>query len=328
MSIHEIETVGKHYDRRATGSDLHDANMEMIGDILLSRLRASEWEQQTGKREGKFRKNAYLSLSRSILAQDPESTGASSGLWPTGRNTRFFADRLTRVRVDSPRLEIPNDGAFVSGAGTREQGDDKPEQTDINLEVQEVNLRSVSSWKDFTDESLEDFGSGLRGMFSKSLLQAVLMKIDEQIIAGDGIAPNVLGIRNWSGISSQSKSSDTVLVATSRAAEQIFTAGYRPDLILMHPADWQSVVTTAAVDPFAVGSKLLGIDVFVTEASPSGFPTVIDSTAVYFLDRSPLTLMASKTNDDNFLMNRTTLRAEQRVAVAITDVAAVCKIVA
>lgn len=323
----EIPELGRRADNRIADSDLQHATILTIKDILFSRFKDAEWQQHLAKSEGKFYKSAFLSLSRATLAFEGDSAGIQPGLWPTVRNTRFFADRLPRLKVDFPRLEIPNDGALVSDAATREQNDDKPEQS-VALEQQEIYLRSISAYKTVTNESLEDFGKGLEGTLIKTLLQAVMMRIDAQLIAGDGVDTNVLGVRNWTGIDSQSKGADATLLAAAKAAEKVYQAGYTPDLLLINPADWLAAVTTAAVDPFAVGNKLLGLNVCVSEASPSGLPTVMDTSAVYFLERSPITLMMSKTNEDNFIMNLTTLRAEQRVAVAITDVAAVCKVVA
>lgn len=305
---------------------MQDVNAEMIAHFLLSEFRAAEWEQRGSGGEGALHRNARISLSRSTLALQGGSEGIQSGLWPTVRNTRFFADRLPRQKVDFHHVLVPNDGALVSEAATRTENDDIAEQS-IDLEQQEIYLRSISAFKTVTDETVEDF-DGLRTMLVKSLLQSVMMRIDAQIIAGDGSEPNVLGVRNWTGISSQSKSIDTTLVAAAKAAERVYSAGYSPNLLLIHPADWLAAVTTAAVDPFAVGQKLFGIDVFISEASPSGLPTVMDTSGVYFLERSPINLMMSKTNEDNYIMNMCTFRAEQRVAVAVTDVGAVCKVVA
>lgn len=272
-------------------------------------------------------RSAMMTLSRSSLALQGESAAVSSGLWPAVRNTRFFADRLSRLKVEFHHLQVPADGAFVSDAAARLEGDDIIEQG-LDLAPTEIFVRSVSAYKTVTKETVEDFGNGIQGVLIQSLLQAVMMRIDAQIIAGDGIEPNVLGVRNWTGISSQSKSSDTTLVAAAKAAEKIYQAGYTPDLILMNPADWLAAVTTAAVDPFAVGSKMLGIDVFVTEASPSGLPTVMDSSCVFFLERSPINVMMSNTNDDDWTNNRVTFRAQQSVGVVVTDLAAVAKVVA
>lgn len=322
---HEIPEIGANLDNKFTAGDFRDFTIETITAMLFARFKSAEWADRLSMGEGAARKDASISLSRAALALGDGSAAMQSGLWPTVRNTRFFADRLPRQKVDSARLQIPYDGAFVSEAAARVENDDKPEQS-VDLDHQEIYLRSISAFKEVSDESLEDY-PGLQSMLVKSLIQACLMRIDSQLISGDGTDPNCLGLRNWPSILEQSKSSDTVLVATAKAAEKIYQAGYSPNLILMNPADWLAAVSTAAADPFTVGSKLLGIDVFVSEASPSGLPTVLDTSGAYFLERSPITLMATKINEDRYLMNITTLRAEQRCAVAITDAAGVCKVI-
>lgn len=336
MRYYKTPDVGAHNDDKLlTAAEFKDAHVEMIADLLVADFKAADWQEKLDGPHGRLFKAAHISLSRATLAFQGASAIQSS-LFPAVRNTKFFADRLPRVKVDFPHLLIPSDDAFSSDAGTRVQGDEKFEQNIDILQQMEINTRSISAFKTVTDETLEDFGSGLQGMLIKSLLHAVLMDIDTQIIAGDGVAPNVLGIRNWTGILSQTKSSDTTMVAVAKAAEKVYTAGYSPDLLLLHPADWRAAVTPvtttvgdplSTVDPFMVANKIFGLNVCISPASPSGLPTVLDSSLVYFLERSPLNLMMSKTNEDNFIMNVCTLRAEQRAAVAVTDTGAVCKVV-
>lgn len=326
-----IPEIGANLDDKFTAGDFRNFTIETIAAMLFTRIKDAGWDNQLTKGEGSFRKFASLTLSRSTLALGEGSGVMQSGLWPSVRNTRFFADRLPRQKVDSARLQIPYDGTFVSDAVTRAEGDDIAEQS-VDLDHQEVYLRSISAYKEVTDDTIVDY-PGLQSMLVKSLLQAVMMRIDSQLISGDGGEPNVLGLRNWPNISTHSKSADPAFLTVAKAAEKVYSAGYSPDLVVLNPADWlnahTAVVASAGVsDPFNVTNKMYGLDLVISEASPAGFPTVLDSSCVFFLERSPITLMASKTNEDRFLMNITTLRAEQRCAIAVTDVGSVCKVIA
>ncbi len=322
----DIPDVGHNLDNQLKPGEMGEAMVATLADILYSNFERAKWSQRAAGKDGELRKDAMLSLSRAALALQGGSEGIQTGLWPTVGNTRFLADRLPRLKVNFHHFEIESDGAIQSDAATREEGDDIVEQS-LDLEPQEIYIRSISAYKTVTNETIEDH-SGLRKMLIKSLLQSVLMRIDAQIISGDGTAPNVLGLRNWTGISSQSKASDATAVAIAKAAKLVYQAGYTPNLIILNPADWLDATTASGVNPFTVGNQLHGIDLFVSEAAPSGYPTVLDTSGVCFLERSPLNLMMSKTNDDDFIMGHVTLRAEQRVAIAVTDTASVCKVIA
>ena len=106
-----------------------------------------------------------------------------------------------------------------------------------------------------TDEQLEDV-SGVRALLENDLIGIIREDVDNQLVNGNGTAPNLLGLANKTGTLTQAKGSDNVFTAVKKAMTKIrLTGRSNPDLILMHPNDWDEVVTLQATS----GAYILGM---------------------------------------------------------------------
>jgi HK97 family phage major capsid protein len=68
-------------------------------------------------------------------------------------------------------------------------------------------VRSIGSSIPVTDEQLEDV-EGIQSYLDQRLGSAVRQRLDNQILNGDGNAPNLTGILNKAGIQTQAKAAD------------------------------------------------------------------------------------------------------------------------
>jgi len=121
-----------------------------------------------------------------------------------------------------------------------------------------------------TDEQLEDVPM-MEGYIDSRLTFGLRQKLDSQSLIGDGLAPNLRGLKNVAGIQTQLKGADPTMDAFFKSMTKIRLVGRAiPTHHIMHPLDWQDIRLTRTAD---------GIYIFgsPTEAGPErlwGLPVV------------------------------------------------------
>lgn len=114
-------------------------------------------------------------------------------------------------------------------------------ESSLALTERSVTIRSIGTSLPVTDEQLEDvaqaqsYVDGRLGFF-------VMQRLDSQILTGDGIAPNITGFLNASGLQTQAKGADPVPDAIYKAMVKVRVTGRAfPNACVLHPNDWQDI---------------------------------------------------------------------------------------
>jgi HK97 family phage major capsid protein len=135
-------------------------------------------------------------------------------------------DLISRGQTGSPLVRFYR-GTFSSGAGMTGEasgvadGSGAAGQSSISLEPVDARVKNCTSWIPLTNDSLEDVPF-LQGELEGDLDLAILMKAEDQIIGGDGVGNNFLGILNHTGGETIDQISlqafDTDILSTARKA--------------------------------------------------------------------------------------------------------------
>lgn len=111
----------------------------------------------------------------------------------------------------------------------------------IVLTERSVTVEKVAVWLPVTDEELEDV-AGIRDYIDNRLMTMLRMRLDSQLVAGDGSTPNILGILNKASINTQAKGSDPTPDAIYKAIVTVRATGKAvANAVLLHPLDWQDI---------------------------------------------------------------------------------------
>lgn len=193
----------------------------------------------------------------------------------------------------------------------------------LALTQRSVTVRSVGTSLPVTDEQLED-EAGVAAYLNQRLGFMVRQRLDSQIIAGDGIAPNIAGTLNVAGINTQALGGDTVLDALYKGANLVRVTGRAaPNVVFMHPTDFEPVRLLKTADgiyiwgsPSEVGpDRVWGMPLVLTTAMTQNSAIVGDYARHSGLHiRKGLELQTGYVNDD-FLDGRITIRAGLRCAL-------------
>jgi hypothetical protein len=267
----------------------------------------------------------------------------SAGWQPRTGNGDRFVDKiirpvqiLDRIPTDSTDLfEIPfmlettrtQAAAELAEAGTYAE--------DAFVFARQTSaVRKIGSQIPVTDEQLADVGS-MRSLLDNRLRFGLEARLDQQIMVGDGISPNLQGVFTASGIQTQAKGADSTANAIFKAMTLVRITGRAiPDTIAMHGTDWANVrlAQNAQGDyqfgpPTMVGADTMwGLPVAQTEALTAG-NAVVGAFTTYsqLLYKKGIEVQAGWIGSQ-FIEGKMTLRADLRAAFVIYRGAAFAKV--
>jgi len=249
----------------------------------------------------------------------------------TTRTGRVVLDEQREVEVTDVLPVFPTTQAavvymeettFTNAAAERAEAAAFAEGT-LALTERSVTVRSVGVSLPVTDEQLADV-MGVQAYLDQRLGFMVRQRLDTQVLAGDGIAPNLLGTLNVAGINTQAKGADSTPDAVYKGIKAARVTGRsQPNVVFFHPNDWQDVRLLKTADgiyiwgsPSEVGpSRIWGLPVIETTAAVENTAVTGDYARFSGLHvRAGLEVMTGYVNND-FLVGRQTVRAGLRVAI-------------
>lgn len=248
------------------------------------------------------------------------------------------ADLLAQGTTESSSISYVVEAAFNDTTATVAEKGTKP-QLDLTLARRQDNVTKVANVAKITDEMFQD-APQFQAYLSNRMVFGVQRAEEAQLLSGNGTAPNTTGILNRTGLAT------TIATAAGltalKAMEGIFNqitalrsvSFVEPDAVVIHPNDWQTIrlgKDTAnqyyGGGPFtgAYGNgtpsnvaDIWGLRSVVTTAIPQG--TVLVGAfrqSAQIFRRQGITLEMTNSNVDDFINNLITLRAEERLALAV-----------
>jgi len=223
------------------------------------------------------------------------------------------------------------------------EGGHKPQLHYLYSTVTE-NLTKIAGFIKLSDEMLDDLAF-LVSEINTRLMYDLAVFEEQQLLNGDGTAPNLRGLLNRSGIQTEAVADATDgFNALFRSMTKVSTAtGLAPDGLVINPADYQTL--RLAVDGngqylgggpftgqygnngFSNQPPVWGLRTVVTAAIAQGTALVgayRQAATVY--RRGGVTVSSTNSNVDDFEHNLVTIRAEERLALAVRVPAAFVKV--
>lgn len=145
-----------------------------------------------------------------------------------------------------------NNAAEVKEWDTDETPDTfgKKPESDLAFDLQNSPVQTIAHWVAASRNVLDD-APRLRNLIDTKLVEGLRRRLEGQVVAGNGTAPNLRGIRNVSGIQTRSGAAgsasarfvtgDTKLDTIRRAITDVALAFGQADAIVLHPADAESI---------------------------------------------------------------------------------------
>lgn len=226
-------------------------------------------------------------------------------------NPRHIRQVLTSGVTNSDKVSFPQETAFDNGTATRAEGATMG-QSDFDLELKEFNVRHISAFVVASREMLEDT-AGLESYIRTRLLDKYMLKEDDQLLNGNGTAPNLSGlITNATAYSDQlADSSVNKYDVLFNAGTQVFNNNLQASWHVVHPTDYMKLSLTKDDDGMYIypaqvrtggAIQVDGVPVFRTTAIANGRFLTLDQAAAQIFDRRNVNIemwMQDSTNARN-----------------------------
>lgn len=259
----------------------------------------------------------FMSTNRMLeIMQDPLRMGRVSSLfrvYPTSVRTIAFLRESAHSNLSST---VAEEGL-------------KPESsitfTDDNMPVQ-----TIATWMPVNNQVLDDLPA-LQAYIENRLVEMLEYTEDNQLLYGDGIAPNLQGIMthpdvptfNWS----QGGVGDTRIDAIRRAITIARLQEYPVNGVVLHPNDWEAIELQkddesryiwGAAPGMRVEPTVWRVPVVETTAILEGdFLAGAFGNAAAIFDRGAATIRVADQHSDFFTHNKTVILIEKEEALVV-----------
>ena len=271
------------------------------------------------------------------------TTGATSG-GPLGlqpyrdgpnnlpRRQLRIRDLLPVVSISTGSVEYPRQTLRTSAAAPVAEGDLKPESA-FGWTMETVTPKVIAHWVPASRQILDD-APQLRDMIDTELLYGLGQVEETQLLYGSGIGQNLLGLVTTATAYAapfDPAGTETMLDQLALAMLQNALAEEPADGIIVHPSDWLRMRLLKDADgkyllgdPGAqVEPRLFGLPVVATQAmTVDKFLVGNFRRAATLYDRWSPRVEVSTEHADFFTKNLVAILAEERIALAIKNAAA------
>ncbi len=272
--------------------------------------------------------SAHLDVDLKTLFQRPagwEPESVRSGLVTLSPQipAPSVVNHINTIPVRQPAYKYMEETTYTNAAAETDEGAAYGEAA-LALTERTQPVEKLTVWLPMTDEQLED-EPGARAYVAARLENMIRQRLDLQILAGDGVAPNLLGTTEKAGIQTQALGADTLLDASYKLFTSIRTDGFaEPNVAFTRPTYWQDVALLKTADgQYIYGnpasgapSVLWGVPVVQTMASPSGLLVAGDYASYGFLGvKRGLDVQITNSHDTFFTSGKQAIRMDMRVVM-------------
>lgn len=291
---------------------------------------------------------ANLRSSGKLFAVSGDLTGAialDQRLFPPvevlRRQIRLF-DLVTLAQTDTESVVYSQQTTRTSEAAETALGT-AYEEADFEFTKVTVPVASIGHWTTVYREQLAD-AAQFQSVLQRQLMADVELRLEQEILSGDGAGSDVTGILNTSGIQAVTyqeagHTSEKHIDTIHRAITKVRLAFREPNAILLHPADWERMLLTdrSTTGQYLVMSALMG----ASDGAPGtlwGLPVVSSPVATlgtgvvaYWPDatlwmREGVNVRISDSHASYFTQRQVAVLADLRAAFSVERPSAFCQV--
>lgn len=237
-------------------------------------------------------------------------------------------DLIMPGQTDSSSIEYVVETGFTNNAAMQVEGAAKA-KSDITFNLKSANVRTIAHYFKASRQLLDD-AKGLASYIDGRAQYGLRFKEEQQLLTGDGTGANILGIMPQATAfvanANVTITNGTALDRMRLAILQVMLAEYPASGFVLNPIDWTQIELTkdtqgryiiaSAVD--GTNPRMWGLPVAETQAmAQNSFLTGAFNLGAQIFDRMDIEVLLSTENEDDFIKNMCTIRAEERLALAV-----------
>lgn len=281
--------------------------------------------EMTDKKAGA---RVHFEKAYNTVVTAPQIAEVDRSIAPVGRRTPA-ASLFQEAQISGNAITYFTEGAFESqsGIGTTAQNNKKP-QVSTSFAGTTLALSKIAAWLKETDEILAD-ASFLASEVQNSLMHQVGKAEDAYVINAIGSTQGI-GAATYDGTTKTF--ADGILDAIMKVKSD---SAYDASVVILNPADIVTLMTAKDSNKqyygggyfvgaygnggYGVPTAIWGVPVYASSAVAQGSALVAAKEAVKTWRKGGMDVAIAAENEDDFLYNRVTLRAEVRLATAVVD---------
>lgn len=233
---------------------------------------------------------------------------------------------LAQGNTNSNSIEYDKEKVFTNAAAPVAEGAAKP-QSELQFEDATAPVRTIAHWMRASVQILAD-APALRSIIDQRLRYGLAYVEEAQLLTGSGSGQNLTGLITAATAYAApgSLTASTPVDVIRLMLLQVALAEYPANGIVMNPIDMAAIeMLKDTAGGYLIGDpqgtiqkRLWGLPVVETQAVTVDKALVgaFDLAAQIF-DRQDATVEVSTEDQDNFIKNKVTIRAEERLALAI-----------
>ena len=236
-------------------------------------------------------------------------------------------DLIMPGRTGSNAVEFVQESGFQNMAAIQATEGAAKAQSDISFALKTTNVVTIAHWFRASKQVLSDIPL-MQSYINGRAIYGLKYKEEEQILAGNGVGGNMLGLIPQASAFNNAlrKAGDTKIDTLRRAILQVRIAEYRASAIALNPVDWADIELTKDSTGSYIwvnvqeggAQRLWKLPVVDSNAVPEGeFLVGAMNIAAQIFDREEAAVEVSTEDGDNFRTNMVTIRAEERLAMAV-----------
>lgn len=282
----------------------------------------------TGSQPGRVR------VELKDITSAPTSGGA---LDPTMRDTQVnplpgrqprIRDLLMTINTTSGNVEYVDQTTRTNNAAPQTEGALKAESA-FAWELKNLPIRTIAHWTKASVQILAD-APQLQSIIDTELRYGLALAEENQLLNGDGLSPNLDGLLTNAAayVADFTPTTETMIDKVGLGMLQVTLADYVPNGVVLHPSDWMRIRLLKNADgEYLLGDPqsnpnplLFGLPVVATTAIAKDTFLVGDfRRAATLYDREQANVALSTEDGDNFVRNLVTIRAEERLGLAVKN---------
>jgi HK97 family phage major capsid protein len=266
-----------------------------------------------------------LTGSDTVVAPDRKP-----GIVPGAFQPLTIESLYRHVPTSSNAIEFTKEASFTNNAAEAAEGAAKAESA-LTFSLVNMPISTVAHWIKISRQLAAD-NAALAAYVDLRMRYGVNRKVETQLVAGDGTAPNISGFLDTGNFTAHGYADASLgstlkkLVLIRKIIGDLQAAGYTPNAIVLNPADWATIeidLFTTAAGQIRVNVNAAGVPTLFGLPITASVGMTADNVAVgafgdhgTIYDREGVIVEMSDSDSDNFTKNLITLRAERRLALA------------
>jgi len=330
-------TKTAHYDGRigAVEKIITKTSCDTLGEKILKS------DPLNGFKQNKF-SSAVIQLTQPEIKaaiigtgglNDPLNNTMQAPIAGGSRRKLFIRDLLSVDPATDGIIKYPTESSFTNNAGSQNGQNTAFAESTLTFGLSTEICQTIGHFINTSKQVLDD-SVVLNNFLGSRLLYGLRLKEEDQLLNGTGSSGQLNGMLGQAtayAVESPQLTNEIDIIAAAMLQGE--TTDYTPNAIVLNPTDWHSIKTRksgASNDDYAGGdpvsikdNTLWGLPVISTNSIAAGTFLVGDFTrGAAIFDREVPSIQFSKMHNTNFRDGLITILASQRVALVVTNPAA------